>query len=132
MSYRAIVLPAFGTFVLSRRLDSMMIYVKKNNYDKVYSMLKEVYENLELATDSDIKGQHRDAICGSIAVAMADIKGGYAPSDILSSYILDIIRYVDNLIAGFSIAYDELINKPSGRLDDLPIELRELIACEAY
>lgn len=132
MGYVPIVVPCFGTFVLSRRLDSILGYVKKNNYERVYAMLKEAYNNIELAKDTDIVGQHRDAIRGSIAVAIADIECGHAPSDVLSSYILDIIKYVDDLTTGFSKAYDELINNPAGRLDDLPIELRELIAYEAY
>ena len=128
MGYRAVVLPCFGTFVLSRRLESVLGFIEKNDGDRAYAMLKEAYENLGQAVDTDIVGRHMDAVCSGIAVAMSSLESAHCAKGTIESTLL----YVRGLMAGLAESYDVVVNRPEGRLAVLPERVRVAIASAAF
>lgn len=128
MGYRAVVLPYFGTFVLSRRLESVLGYIKKKDNGRARAMLKEAYENLGLASDTDIVGKHMEAISSSLAVAMSSLEGTGCALGAVEGTLL----YVRGLMTGLSESYDVVVNRPEGPLAALPGSVREAIACAAF
>lgn len=129
-SYKPIIIESFDTFILSRRLASMLTFVKKNKFDRVSKMLQEAHDNI-LCTKTDILDEHKDILCGIMVLAINEINACIAPSDVLESYINMMSEYVDRMMDGFEKVYNELKDPKTtlpGNLDVLPIELREIVA----
>ncbi len=118
---------SFNSFVVQRRIDTIVGFVNEGKYDKVIFMLNDIKKNMK-NSNSDLVATQREIISGYLDIILSDIDASVAPQDILLGYLENLKKYLLDLEDAIEIAKDGLLNDSSNYYNVLSYDVRELIA----